>query len=116
MGKYHEAGRFSEDLSPDMESALYHLKKAARGGVTDALYTLAHIHLQQPHDDFKEIGMEVSVDVHVRKNSLSYFSLPLPLSLSLSLSLSFSPLPPSSQALPMSVLVWTTCCKLQREG
>ena len=107
MGKYHEAGRFSEDLSPDMESALYHLKKAARGGVTDALYTLAHIHLQQPHDDFKEISMEVSVDVHVRKNSLSYFSL--------SLSLSFSPLPPSSQALPMSVLVWTTSYKQQRE-
>ena len=65
MAKYHEAGRFSEDLAPDMESALYHLKKAARGGVTDALYTLAHIHLQQPHDDFKEISMEVSVCVCV---------------------------------------------------
>ena len=61
MAKYHEAGRFSEDLAPDMESALYHLKKAARGGVTDALYTLAHINLQQPHDDFKEISVEVSV-------------------------------------------------------
>ena len=59
MGKYHEVGRFSEDLSPDMESALYHLKKAASGGVTDALYTLAHMHLQQQHDDFKELSVEV---------------------------------------------------------
>ena len=65
MAKYHEAGRFSEDLAPDMESALYHLKKAARGGVTDALYTLAHIYLQQPHDDFKEISVEVCVCVCV---------------------------------------------------
>ena len=78
MAKYHEAGRFSEDLAPDMESALYHLKKAARGGVTDALYTLAHIHLQQPHDDFKEISMEVSV----------FLSLSLSLSLSLFLQVS----------------------------
>ena len=80
MGKYHEAGRFSEDLAPDMESALYHLKKAARGGVTDALYTLAHIHLQQPHDDFKEISMEVScvwVRVCTCEKDLSYLSLSL---------------------------------------
>ena len=72
MAKYHEAGRFSEDLAPDMESALYHLKKAARGGVTDALYTLAHIHLQQPHDDFKEISMEVSVFLSLSL-SLSFY-------------------------------------------
>ena len=61
MAKYHEMGRFSEDLTPDLESALYHLKKAARGGVSDALYTLAHINLQQSHDDFKEITVEVCV-------------------------------------------------------
>ena len=65
MAKYHEVGRFSEDLLPDLESALYHLKKAASGGVTDALYTLAHIHLQQPHDDFKELTVEVCVCVCV---------------------------------------------------
>ena len=59
MAKYHEAGRFSENHSPDLESALYHLKKAARGGVTDALYTLAHMHLQQTHDDFKDLSVEV---------------------------------------------------------
>ena len=63
MAKYHEAGRFSEDLSPDLESALYHLNKAARGGVTDALYTLAHMHLQQPHDDFKDLTVEVGICV-----------------------------------------------------
>ena len=61
MAKYHEAGRFSENLTPDLESAHYHLKKAAGGGVTDALYTLAHMHQQQPHDDFKDISVEVCV-------------------------------------------------------
>ena len=68
MAKYHEIGRFSENQTPDMESALYHLNKAARGGVSDALYTLAHIHLQQPHDDFKEISMEVCIHTHAPLN------------------------------------------------
>ena len=71
MAKCHEMGRFSEDQkTPDMDSALYHLRKAARSGVSDALYTLAHIHLQQPHDDFKEMSVEVSTNTHISLSSM----------------------------------------------
>ena len=60
-------GRFSKDQTPDLESALFHLKKAASCGHTRALCTLACIHLQLPHQEFKEISVEVSLR-HTHRN------------------------------------------------
>lgn len=56
-------GRFSEDQTPDLKSAEFHLKKAASCGNVEALYTLACIHLQHPHEEFKEIVVEVGREV-----------------------------------------------------
>ena len=52
-------GRFSEDQTPDLRLAEFHLKKAASCGNVGALYTLACIYLQHPHEEFKEIVVEV---------------------------------------------------------
>ncbi len=59
MARYHEVGRLSEDKEPNLKLSLYHLQKAACCGVKDALYVLAHIHLQAPHDEFKLLTVEV---------------------------------------------------------
>ena len=61
LALYHELGRFSIDQVPDLVSARFHLETAGKCGVSSALYTLAHIYLQQPHDSFKEIKVEVCV-------------------------------------------------------
>ncbi|EDO36975.1 predicted protein, partial [Nematostella vectensis] len=50
MAKYGEIGRFTSDREPDMESAMFHMEKAAQCGITTALVTLAEIYLQLPHD------------------------------------------------------------------
>jgi hypothetical protein len=53
-------GRFSEDQQPNLEFCMYHLVKSAHCGNTEALYTLAHIYLQQSHDRFPGLSVEVS--------------------------------------------------------
>ncbi len=59
----HEIGRFSVDQTPDWASAAYHLRKAAECGHVSALFTLAHIYLQHPHNEFKDITVEVCVAI-----------------------------------------------------
>ena len=61
MARYHQIGRFSENQIPNLKSSLYHLTKAANCGNVDSLYTLAHIYLQQPHEEFEELTVEVCV-------------------------------------------------------
>ena len=56
-------GRFSQDQTPNLDSALFHLTKSAHCGNTDGLYTLAHIYLQQSHDRLKELTVEVRVEL-----------------------------------------------------
>lgn len=60
MARYHQIGRFSENQTPNLTSSLYHLTKSANCGIVDSLYTLAHIHLEQPHEDFEELSVDVS--------------------------------------------------------
>lgn len=59
LALYHELGRFSSDQVPDLVSARFHLETAGACNLPSALYTLAHIYLQQPHDSFKDISVEV---------------------------------------------------------
>ena len=65
LARYHEIGRFSEDHTPNLEFAVFHLRKAADCNIPVALYTLAHAHLQLPHDEFKEISVEVCDSVYI---------------------------------------------------
>ncbi|XP_031558636.1 eukaryotic elongation factor 2 kinase-like [Actinia tenebrosa] len=57
MAKYNEIGRFT-DKEPDMESAMYHLEKAATCNVPEALLLMAEIYLQLPHDTFPLLTAE----------------------------------------------------------
>lgn len=60
LASYHEMGRFSDDMTPNLDSAMYHLAKSAHCGIAEALYTLARIYLQQSHDRFAGLSVEVS--------------------------------------------------------
>lgn len=59
LATYQEMGRFSKDLTPNLESAMYHLTKSGHCGNVDALYSLAHIYLQQSHDRVTQLSVEV---------------------------------------------------------
>ena len=59
LALYHELGRFSPDQVPDLVSVQFHLEKAATCTLPSALYTLAHVYLQQPHDSFNDVSVEV---------------------------------------------------------
>lgn len=43
----------------DQDTIKFHLERAANCGNVSALYTLAHIYLQLPHNDFQAISVEV---------------------------------------------------------
>ena len=62
-------GRFSENHLPNLECAMYHLVKSAHCGNAESLYTLARIYLQQSHDMFTELSVEVSTS-HVTKTGI----------------------------------------------
>ena len=57
LAKYNEAGRFSDE--PDIESALFHLEKAAMCGVTEAILTMAEIYLDLPHEMISSASVQV---------------------------------------------------------
>ena len=52
-------GRFSQDQSPNLDSAFFHLTKSANCGNAEALYALGHLYLQQSHDRLKEMTVDV---------------------------------------------------------
>lgn len=54
-------GRFSKDYLPDVKSCEYHLTKSAQCGNVGALYLLARIYLQKPHEKFIDLRVTVSV-------------------------------------------------------
>jgi hypothetical protein len=58
---YHELGRFSQDQVPDLASVRFHLETAAACTLPSALYTLARIYLQLPHDSFEDISVTVQL-------------------------------------------------------
>jgi elongation factor 2 kinase len=65
MCRYHEFGRFVADESEeaiDYAAAFFHLTHAANLGVTDALVSVAKIHMQLPHDILPEYKIEESDD------------------------------------------------------
>ena len=56
MARYNAAGRFSEpDRTPDWDSAMFHLEKAAACGLLEALEILSKIYLQIPPEEFFEL-------------------------------------------------------------
>lgn len=60
MAKYNEIGRFT-DKEPDVESAMNHLEKAATCNVPEALFLMAEIYLQLPHDTFPSLTAQVHI-------------------------------------------------------
>jgi elongation factor 2 kinase len=66
MAKYNEIGRFT-DREPDIESAMYHLEKAATCNVPQALFLMAEIYLHLPHDNFSAATVEVGTSKHLIK-------------------------------------------------
>ncbi|CAI8024663.1 Eukaryotic elongation factor 2 kinase [Geodia barretti] len=66
LAVYHELGRFSQDQVPDLASVRFHLETAAACTLPSALYTLARIYLQLPHDSFKDISVTESAESEKR--------------------------------------------------
>ena len=53
-------------MTSDLESAMFHLKKAGDCGVPKALYLLGCIHQQLPHSQLEQLTVEVHVRVDTR--------------------------------------------------
>ena len=57
MAVYHSISRFTPE--PDVDAAMFHLKKAGDCGVLKALYLLGCIHLQLPHTTLEILKVQV---------------------------------------------------------